>query len=131
MKYKTLTACLFGLVLSATSAMACSVYLKMINHSGKATSVVDVTGPYFRMTQIPSLKNNSESTSHHFSGKLLSCHGIYALSDGSDGSKGISPASGRDRFGTASKDGTLTATFTNKCYLDRTCVVDWTFTPSK
>ncbi len=66
-----------GLLCSA-QAMACDVYIKVINQSGGHVDGVSVVGPHVRQSHDHDLDNGASFT-YHATGSLFSCHGEYSI----------------------------------------------------
>ncbi len=75
--FKTLlvVACL---LLGSAQAMACDVYIKVINQSGGHVDRVSVIGPWGRYSNDHDLSNNASFT-YHATGSAFTCHGEYSV----------------------------------------------------
>ncbi|MCP4089876.1 MAG: hypothetical protein GY746_08775 [Gammaproteobacteria bacterium] len=65
-------------LLCSSQAMACDVYINVINKSGSDVDSVSVGGPSARTSAHHGLDNGAAFT-YHATGSLFNCHGRYHL----------------------------------------------------
>ncbi len=82
--FKTLIV-ITGLLCSA-QAIACDVYIKVINQSGHEALGVYIGGPWARSSTEYDMKNG-DSFTYHATGSAFTCHGKYNLDNLGDQDK--------------------------------------------
>ncbi len=114
---------LLSLITSA-EAVACSVYIKVINSTGTTLKNVKVKGPWSRRSSGHEMKNQSTFT-YHATGNAFTCHGEYQLTDAS-GDPYCDMTRAEDNSFDFKRDGTVCFDISGNAYetSPRKCVID-------